>query len=159
MSALTDSVVSFESVVCGPPFVGGLSSGPVSAAAAATAAAGAASAAQTRRQRKKRTGELRKERRMGTGSSIRSAPASTSGLANETSPCHSARMRRKPLLVVGLAASLLVSARARAGITITSQRGTSPTTIYVEGERMRIDTPEKNERATAIVFDGPTKRF
>jgi hypothetical protein len=63
------------------------------------------------------------------------------------------------MLVVGLAASLLVTARARAGITITSQKGAGPTTMYVEGERLRIDTPERDERVTAVVFDGPTKRF
>ena len=68
-------------------------------------------------------------------------------------------MRRQPLLLVGLAASLLVSARARAGVTIVTQKGTGTSTVSLEGERMRMDTPERNEHVTAIVFDGPAKRF
>jgi hypothetical protein len=67
---------------------------------------------------------------------------------------------RKPLLLAGLAGVLLLPARAFAGVTITVQRGAGQLgTMYVEGDRMRMDAPERNERATAIIMDGPTKRI
>ena len=74
-------------------------------------------------------------------------------------------MRTGSLLVTGLVASLLVSARARAGVTITVQRGAdAPSTVYVEGDRMRMDTPERmeagqNMHVSAIILDGPAKRM
>ena len=55
---------------------------------------------------------------------------------------------------------LLLSPRAFAAVTIVVQRGAGSTsTMYVDGERMRMENPgEDRERVTAVIVDGTAKR-
>ena len=63
---------------------------------------------------------------------------------------------------MALAGALLVPARGFAAVTITSQKGARPaTTVYADGDRLRIDNParEAGGRATTILLDAAGKRF
>jgi hypothetical protein len=70
------------------------------------------------------------------------------------------RMRRLALHsgLAGLAGMLLVSMRAHAGLTITTQRGNDPVaTLYVEGDHFKAEEPKKAE-ATAVIVDAKAKK-
>jgi hypothetical protein len=64
--------------------------------------------------------------------------------------------------IVALAtlATLLLAGRAHAGVIVVFQRGTAgPATMYLDGDRMRVDTPDRNEHATSVILDAGGKRF
>lgn len=60
---------------------------------------------------------------------------------------------------VGAAISL-AGARAHAGLTMVFQRGQhAPSTMWIEGANMRVDSNEASAQATGILFDGAGKRM
>jgi Domain of unknown function (DUF4412) len=66
------------------------------------------------------------------------------------------------MLLTSLAgiAALLLSAGARAAVTIVSQRGTSPpATMSIDGLHMRMDNPARNEKVSVVLIDAGTKRL
>jgi hypothetical protein len=66
---------------------------------------------------------------------------------------------RLVLLAAVLAAPLLASGRAHAGVTLVMQRGKDPeSTLYVDGDKMRMENPRSsNERA--VVIDAAAKHM
>jgi hypothetical protein len=64
----------------------------------------------------------------------------------------------RALLLAGLVSSLLIGGRAHAGVIMVSQRGAhSPTTMYLDGDKLRVDTTE--EHVTSIIMDAAGKRM
>jgi hypothetical protein len=64
------------------------------------------------------------------------------------------------LLMVGTVVALLPAGRARAGVTVVFQRGaSSPATMYLEGERMRVENIDKSEHASSVILDAAGKRL
>jgi len=60
---------------------------------------------------------------------------------------------------LGLLTVTAFAAPARAALTIAYQRGGGPlATLYVDGNHMRVENPERNERETAVLIDAASKR-
>jgi hypothetical protein len=73
-----------------------------------------------------------------------------------------AMSRRRALSFAFAAVGLtsLAGARAHAGITIVTQRGPSQTaTLYIEGNRMRIDGIDKTGKGSSMIVDGANKKM
>jgi hypothetical protein len=65
---------------------------------------------------------------------------------------------RRTLIVLALLPLTLVAAPAGAAVTIVSQRGAGQvSTFYIDGPRMRIDSPPRIERATVMIVDATAK--
>jgi len=68
-------------------------------------------------------------------------------------------LSRLAVLAVVLAAPLLASGRAQAGVTLVMQRGTDPTsTLYVDGDKMRMENPKSTNERTVII-DAAAKKM
>jgi hypothetical protein len=70
------------------------------------------------------------------------------------------RLRQARLAILAAAPlTLLFSARAEAGVTLVMQRGAEqPSTLYVDGDKMRMENPGAAARATVII-NAATKRM
>jgi hypothetical protein len=56
------------------------------------------------------------------------------------------------LLAAVVAAPLLASARAHAGVTLVMQRGKDPdSTLYVDGDKMRMENPKSSGERTVVI--------
>ena len=71
----------------------------------------------------------------------------------------SSPLPRLAVLAVVLAAPLLASGRAHAGVTIVTQRGTDePSTLYLDGDKMRAENAKTSGEHT-IVIDAANKKM
>jgi hypothetical protein len=69
------------------------------------------------------------------------------------------KTKRLAILAAVVAAPLLASGRAQAGVTLVMQRGTDPTsTLYVDGDKMRMDNP-KSTREHTVIIDAAAKKM
>jgi hypothetical protein len=71
--------------------------------------------------------------------------------------------RRALTLAFALSAAgvcTFAAGRAQAGVTIETQRGPDgAATMYVEGNRMRMDGGDKTGTTTSVIMDGPSKKM
>ena len=76
-----------------------------------------------------------------------------------STPRQSSPRRARLVVLVTAAVPLLLGARAEAGVTLVIQRGADePSTLYVEGDKMRMENPGAATRATVII-NAATKRM
>ncbi|HVU50269.1 MAG TPA: DUF4412 domain-containing protein [Polyangia bacterium] len=67
-------------------------------------------------------------------------------------------LSRLAVLAAVVAAPLLASGRAQAGVTLVMQRGNDPTsTLYVDGDKMRMDNPKSTREHTVVIDAGAKK--
>jgi hypothetical protein len=71
----------------------------------------------------------------------------------------SSPLPRLVVLAAVLAAPILASGRAHAGVTIVTQRGTDqPSTLYLDGDKMRAENAKTSGEHT-VVIDAANKKF
>jgi hypothetical protein len=67
-------------------------------------------------------------------------------------------LRRSVTLSAALVATLVLAGRAQAGVTLVMQRGSDTTsTLYVDGDKMRMENPGGKERV--VIIDAAGKRM
>jgi hypothetical protein len=66
-------------------------------------------------------------------------------------------------MAVALGTTMLFAGAARAGVTMVVQRGPAATastsTIYLDGDRIRVEGAQKTQRDTSVIVDGAAKKM